>query len=877
VNDFLFLQPQTLWLAPFLVLLLLLSIRLVRGLAPWRKRTAVFFQALTVLLLVASLAQPAFSRPQGDMSLVVVLDSSASVSDEGRTRATEFARDVLDTAGPDVIVQFVEVGQRATQLTNEAVQSGDWSVISDTNSLVADPNLRATDLSSGLRLAGSLLKDEGRRRVVVVSDGWETLGRAADEAVRLQGRGIDVQVMSLSALGTPEVIVRSLDVDPYARVGDPVRTGLNVFSTTDGPAVLSLSVDGQPLLTQTVTLKTGENYLPVDHRALAAGFHRLDATVTSQADSATENNSAAASIMVKAQPNVLVLEDRPGESDRLVSTLINNQMAVEVRPPAYLPARLSDLDPYAAIVLYNVAATSMTLDQQRTLQEYVRRSGKGLVAIGGQTSFAKGGYQDSVLEDVMPVSSDPGPRPEKGETALILVFDRSSSMDEWMGLSNQDTKFSMAKEAARLSIDALRAGDIFGVLSFDTENLWTIEPVTIHADTDKQALKEKITQIQLGGGTSIYPAVVQAGETILTLKAQSRHMVLMTDGKDYHQGGYDDIIDKLRAGDVSLSTIAVGSDADRDTLIELARKGEGRHYFTERLDNIPKIVFRELDLALKEAVIEGAVQPHVQETSPVLRGIAPGSIPQLGGYDITTPKDASVTALTADLGQPLLAHWNYGLGRVLAFTSSVDQAWSKDWLGWSDFDRFWNAAVRWTMQSPLNRQLQPTISVTTDEAGQPIAHISVESLNDDLGFSDLTDITAGLRSPSGVVTATLLSQTGPGRYEADVPVSELGAYEVRLNRTGGKGLPQTETAGFSVPVGEEWAHTGTNDRLLKRLNAGKDYITDPGAALNGIGLTGAVLEYDPLWFYPLAAALVTLFLSVAARRIEFRGRRKRTA
>jgi hypothetical protein len=181
------------------------------------------------------------------------------------------------------------------------------------------------------------------------------------------------------------------------------------------------------------------------------------------------------------------------------------------------------------------------------------------------------------------------------------------------------------------------------------------------------------------------------------------------------------------------------------------------------------------------------------------------------------------------------------------------------------------------MQSPLNRQLQPTISVTTDEAGQPIAHISVESLNDDLGFSDLTDITAGLRSPSGVVTATLLSQTGPGRYEADVPVSELGAYEVRLNRTGGKGLPQTETAGFSVPVGEEWAHTGTNDRLLKRLNAGKDYITDPGAALNGIGLTGAVLEYDPLWFYPLAAALVTLFLSVAARRIEFRGRRKRTA
>lgn len=875
MNDFVFLQPQTLWLAPALVLLLLLSIRLVRGLAPWRRRTAAFFQALTVLLLVASLAQPAFARPQGEMSLVVVLDYSASVSTEGRAQATSFARNVLNSAGEDVTVQFVAVGQRATQLTNEEVLSGEWSVISDTNSLVEDPNLRATDLAAGLRLAGSLLKDEGRRRVVVVSDGWETLGRAADEALRLQGRGIDAQVMSLSALGTPEVIVRSLDVEPYARVGDPVRTELNVFSSNDGPAVLSLSVDGQALVTQTVALKAGENNLPVEHRALTAGFHRLDAVITSQADTAQENNSAAATIVVKDQPNVLVLEDRPGESDRLVDTLRNNQMAVDVRPPAYIPARLPDLDQYATIVLYNVAATSMTLDQQRTLQEYVRRSGKGLVVIGGQTSFAKGGYQDSVLEDVLPVSSDPGPRPEKGETALILVFDRSSSMDEWMGLSNQDTKFSMAKEAARLSIDALRTGDIFGVLSFDTENLWTIEPMTIHADTNKQALKDRITQIQLGGGTSIYPAVLAAGERILTIEAQSRHLVLMTDGKDYHEGGYDEIIDKLRASDVSLSTIAVGADSDRNLLIELARKGEGRHYFTERIDNIPKIVFRELDLALKEAVIEGPVQPHVRETSPVLRGIAPGGIPQLGGYDITSPKDASVIALTADLGQPLLAHWNYGLGRVLAFTSSVDRAWASDWLGWGDFDRFWNAAVRWTMQSPLNRQLQPTVTVTTDEAGQPLARISVESLNDDLGFSDLTDITAGLRSPSGAITTTLLNQTGPGRYEAEVPVSELGAYEVRLTRSSEDGPPTTETAGFNVPVGEEWAHTGTNDRLLKRLNGGKDYLTDPAVALDGSGLTGAVVEYDPLWFYPLAAALITLLLSVAVRRIEFRGRKRR--
>ena len=93
--------------------------------------------------------------------------------------------------------------------------------------------------------------------------------------------------------------------------------------------------------------------------------------------------------------------------------------------------------------------------------------------MGGKTSYAKGGYPDSVFEDVLPVSSRPGPRPEKGDTALILIMGRSQSMDEWMGLGRQDTKFSMAKEAARLAIDSLRKDDTVGVLTFDTDWLVT--------------------------------------------------------------------------------------------------------------------------------------------------------------------------------------------------------------------------------------------------------------------------------------------------------------------------------------------------------------------------------------------------------------------
>ncbi len=870
MSDFVFLHPELLWVAPALIVLIVVSMRLVRGLSPWRRRTASLLQSLTVLLLVGVLAQPAFSMQRDDFSMVVLLDGSASVSVKSLQMEVAFAQGVLKDAGPNDRVQFVVAGQSAKQLTPEEVASGAWAAGTEEN--------RATDLASGLRLAGSLLQNEGRRRVVVVSDGWETQGRAQDEAAGIQARGIDVQVVALEALGKPEIVVRSLDANAYARVGDLIQTELSVYSTGDTTATLKVSVDGAELVTQPVNLKAGENRIPLDQKAQAPGFHRIEASVTGGADTSSENNSASATLVVKEQPRVLVLEDRTGEADTLVAALQSSRMTVDRRAPFAIPARLAEMDPYDSVVLYNVAATSMTLDQQRTLQEYVRRNGKGLVVVGGQTSFAKGGYADSTLEEVLPVSSRPGPRPEKGETALILVFDRSSSMDEWMGLSSQDTKFSMAKEAARLAVDALRDGDIFGVVSFDTEFMWSIDPITIHPDTDKEALKNQISNIVLGGGTSIFPALNEATESILKIKAQSKHLVLLTDGRDFHEGDYPSLLAKMRAGNVTLSTIGVGSDADRDLLIDLAKKGQGRYYFTERIQNIPKIVFKELDLTLKEASIVGKVQPHVQDASPVLRGIAPQAIPQLGGYDITTAKPESVTALTADLGQPLLSHWNYGLGRVLAFTSDAGKEWGGDWLAWGDYERFWSEAVRWTMQTPLNRQLQPSITVKSDPAtGGTVAHISIESLNSDLGFADLATISVGVRSPSGVITTTLPAQTAPGRYEADVPVGEQGAYEVRLSREG-EGLEQSaEIAGFSVPVGAEWANAGANDRLLRRLNNGKSYLIQPAQALDAANLSGAIVEYEPLWFYLVPPALALLILSVAVRRVEFRRRRKRQA
>ncbi|MEO8288321.1 MAG: VWA domain-containing protein [Chloroflexota bacterium] len=863
MSDISLLRPELLWLAVIIIPLMVLATRRLRALAPWRRRTSLLLQIASVVLLLITVAEPALVKPDNTLSVVVVLDASGSLSDASRQEAVDYAKAVQAGIKPTDSVRFVATGREAVVLTPEQVTSGAWA------KSAADAD-KATDLAAGLRLAGSLLGDAGRRRVVLISDGWETRGQVADEASRLAARNIDLQVAGMTALGKPEVVVERLTMQPYARIGDTVTSDLHVYSTDATSATLSISVDGALISGRSITLQAGDNSIPIEQRAAAEGFHKIEVSIASGADTTKENNSAVGTLVVKTEPNVLVLEERLGEADRLADALGARQMKVDVRLPSAISAQVQDLDAYDSIVLNNVAATSFSLDQQRTIQEYVRRSGRGLVVVGGKTSYGKGDYLNSAFEEVLPVSSRPAPRPQEGQTALVLIVDRSSSMRDF-GSNSDVNKFEMAIQATRLAVDSLRAGDTIGVIAFDDEFEWAVPVQQIKDDRDKDRIKQLVSEIEMGRTTSIFPAVEEAARAIRSINVPTRHLVLLTDGREQAIADYGPLLDRLRADNTNLSAIAIGADSDRELLTRLARDGRGRYYFTEQPENIPKIVFKEIDLTLREAILEGTIQPHLSAPSPVLRGLTPQDVPQLTGYDITVAKDDAVIALTTDAGDPLLAHWNYGLGRVVAFTSEAGSEWAGKWLTWTEFGRFWDQAVRWTMASPASRLVQPSVTFSEDQnrqEGVGTAHISVESLNADNTFADLADITAGLRSPSGAVTTTLLTQTAPGRYEADVPVGEQGAYEVRVRRDGA--VVAGETTGFSVPTGLEYLRAGTNDRLLKRLNGGKAYLRQPEQVLDTAGLAGASPEREPFWPFLLAPALLLLLASVAVRRIDFR-------
>lgn len=889
VSEFVLLRPEMLLLLAVALPILLLPALRLRALSRLRRNISTFLQGTSAILMVVAIAEPALVFPDPRLSMVLVLDASGSVSPSSRAVSIEYARDMLASSGVNETVRFVAVGEETTLVTPEEITEGTWAPAGDAQSGSA-----STDLEAGLRLAGSLLGEQGRRRVVLLSDGWETRGAADEEASRLRSRGIDVQAVALAALGDREVVAESISMQNYARVGDPILSDLRLYSTLSTTATMQILVDGQPAASRVILLQAGENHVPLEQKAGSEGFHRIEVQIrpAAGADTYTDNNSVYAGLVVKPAPHVLVVQERDNEGILMTELLRGQGMDVDLAFPAAITPRVETLESYDSIVMVDVSATSFTLDQQRTLQEYVRRYGRGLVAIGGPTAFGKGDYVDSVFEEVMPVSSRPAPRPQEGETALIMVLDRSSSMRDFADYDNNNVdKFSMAIEAAKLAVDALREGDTIGLIAFDNRWSWAVQPQQITSEADKIRIKSEISEIGTGNTTAIYAAVDEAARAMRQLTAPTRHLVLLTDGMEQGFHDYAPLLDALRADNIHLSTIGIGRDVSRDFLIRLARDGMGRYYFTEQAENVPKIVFKEIDLATREAVLLGEIQPHIAASSPTLRGLRPQDVPQVTGYDITVPKDEAVIALTSDAGDPLLAHWQYGLGRVLAFTTEAGQGWGESWLDWTDFGRFWNQSVRWTMGSPASRLLQP-VATLTDE-GRPTvedalgelpafttaptyAHVEVQSLNPDNSFADLADLTVGVRSPSGVVTSTRLLQTAPGFYEADVALGEPGAYEILARRAGvGNAEAASETIGLSVPTAAEYLHAGTNIRLLSRITGGAPFLTDPAQALDASALQGASPERQALWPWFLAPALLLMLLGVAVRRLDFRlpGRR----
>ncbi|HLH23618.1 MAG TPA: VWA domain-containing protein [Chloroflexota bacterium] len=881
-------MPFRLDFAPALLLLLLLPllVRLgrprLRYLPPARRWTALGLRLAGMALLAVALAGPSIRQPDDGLSVVYVVDTSDSLAPDTQAQAVDWLRRAEAARQPHDRSALVRVGAQAAALRPLAEASlGKQELAALTDASNQDSgNLSGdsqdTNLQAGLRLARALLPPSGPRRIVLLSDGWETMARADAEILPLAAAGIHVDAVPLAATPPRDLAVQSVDAPPVVREAEPVEASVAVYSATATDATVRLWVDTTAAGQQPIALQPGLNRVSLDTALRGAGLHRLSAEVVTDGGSA----ELAQAIVVKDPARVLVLEDRTDEAQPLASALQAAGLKVDVRHPTNnaRPLDLGQLLPYDGVVLDNVAASTLTLDQLQALDTYVQNLGRGLTVVGGNTSYALGGYTGSLLEQALPLSADAPFQQERGTLAMVLVIDRSGSMS----LRSDDvTKMAMAREAAVLATETLRPDDQLGVIAFDVRNDWIVPLNSITANGGLAAVQQAIGTIEADGGTDIYPALQRAYDAIAATDAQFKHVILLSDGQSWGSN-WDSLLAQYRASGVTLSTIGIGQDIDANLMSLLARGGLGRYYFTDRVREIPRIMMRETNVVTRPVAMEGRVQPRLGADSPLLRSLSPSELPALNGYVVTTPKPTAEVALWSERGDPLLASWQYGLGRVAAWSADAGPAWSSEWLTWPRFGQFWSQIVRWTLAPPEQGDLRVLAQQQghSGDGRSTQVQVTVEALREDGSFLDRAPTEARIRPPSqarGSTVARLpLQQVAPGRYENSFLAREPGVYGVDVVQQLPGGAERHELAGVTVPADPEHAHAGSNRALLGRLTheTGGRLLQDAKQVFARDASLRAAPQgerWDSLT--PLLAALALLLfpLDVAARRLRLFG------
>ncbi len=705
-----------------------------------------------------------------------------------------------------------------------------------------------SDAAMALQLAGALLPSDAAGRMMLVSDGG--IGDTDAQAALLKARGIAVDVMYVSGPQAEDAQVTRLTLPSKAYQGQAVQVTVEMDATMDTHGTLILYANRQPVNTKEVSLRRGKNTFVFQDTAKASGVVTYEAQLIVPGDSQTRNNRMGSYMAVMGQPTVLLVEGREGESREMQKILDAAGFKWEAITPAGMPQNAEALRKYDAAVLVNADADTFSADALSALDAYVKTLGRGLTVIGGDQSYALGGYRGSKLEEILPVTIDVRNQMDLPSLALMLVIDKSGSMT---GGQFGTTRLEVAKEAAMRSVEVLTGRDQVGVIAFDDAAKWV---VPLQSAADIGAIQNAIGTIRPGGGTAFYSPLYEALTALNNSDAKLKHVIFLTDG-EAGDSGYDLLVGNMAQNGITLTTVAVGSGANVRVLSRLADIGKGRAFTAGEFDDIPKIFTKETFLVTGSYVQNRLFTSVITEIGP-LTDFA--GFPQLWGYLAATEKPMATVSMVSDREDPLLAWWQYGAGRVLAWTSDIKGAWTGQFLRWDQAASFFSGLVSHVLpegsqEGELNARMEGTQATVTYTAP---AGVDFENL----------ETSAHVLMPDGTETTIPLTEMAPGEYEGSFIAPQQGAYAIRAEQTqNGQTVRQLEGGAVRSYSEEYDLRRQSGEDSLKRLaNAtGGRVITDPQEmfAARGVEAQSRYMLRPML----LTLALVLFLLDIALRRL----------
>lgn len=820
-----------------------------------RDTTSLVLRTVLVVLIVLALAGIQIVRQVDRLAVVFLVDASDSIGTELQAQQVEYIQNAVVDKPIDDEWAVVVFGANAT-IDTPFINVNDVPPIQST---VLSNN---TDIEEAIQTAISLFPADARRRIVILSDGIQTIGNAEAKARLAEASGVEISYVLFARPQTADV--RIAEFTSPARVNEGQEFDISISIQSDVPTSATLLIySGNQLIDEAdVTLVQGRNNYILRQVSDTTGFLNFSAQliVEGENDTFIQNNTLGTFSQVVGQPRVLLLATNANEIVNLLPALEGAGLIVDVLSPVNLAADVSSLAIYESLIIANVPASDFTENQMLRIQTYVRDLGGGLVFIGGPDSYGPGGYYQSIIEEALPVETQIRDQERLPSLTIAYLIDSSGSM----GISTDGyfSNLDLAQRAVNLSIDFLQPTDRAAILTFEADGALVAPFQDV---LNGVALQRSVNALGAGGGTDILAGLETAERYMIQETTELQHLILITDGGSSPTNLPETAGRLYEDEGITLTVIAIGQ-SNPPFLARMARMGGGNYHSVTNIAQIPSILAQETVLATRSYIEEGEISITRTSNNPILQGIS--GFPSLQGYVATTERQTAQVILRSPdpFADPILATWQYGLGRSVAFTGDATGRWASEWVSWTDFSRFWGQVVNYSITENAGNTLETTVSMTDG-----IATITVDARSESGAFINNLALQASVITPDNQSEIVRLQQTAPGQYSADFEPAVEGSYYLAINGGGmvdGEETRFNEVSGWVMSYSPEYAITVPNEALLTDLadiTGGSDLAENPSGTF--ITTQAPRTAASPIWQWMVFAAMLLLPFDIGIRRL----------
>jgi uncharacterized membrane protein len=941
-------QPWWLVLLATVPMVIALSRRSLAGLGLVRKWIAIALRCLVVTLLTLALAEVRLRKPGDNTTVIFLVDRSFSIPQEPDpkwdekkgairpdlrwNRVKQFVNDAVSQRGPGHErdqAGVIAFGRRPRLVLPPA----EVPRLNFEEDIIGPIDEYYTDIGAALKLALASFPEGTGRRVVLLSDGNENLGNAEEQAKVAVANGVQIDVVPLASgyRNENEVLVQRVEAPTVTEQGGrvPIRvlvrsynpnliTGeLALRQTSEGETV-PIVIEPGPGVEQIgppaiVQLRPGLNAF--SFRQTLAGVQKsytYQAVFTPKSVTASgtasvglpgdrvQNNAATTHVLALGRRRVLFIESAANadKSERDHAHLVDmlqgsgdTKFQISAIVASELPTKKSDLgvflSNYDCVVLANVPADDLTEDQMEMIRSNTHDQGCGLVMIGGPDSYGAGGYQATAIEKALPVDCDIQAVKVAGKGGLVLLMHASEAAD-----GN-----ALQKQVAKLAISKLSPVDMVGVLYYDGMVRWHIPFREI--GSRRNALYQLVDRMVPGDMPDFDPALKMAYSELNNPahKLTTKHMIVISDG-DPMQNDRSILTDMRKAG-ITCSTVGIATHGNPEVtkMMNMANVTNGRFHNNPAPKSIPAIYIKETRTVSQSYIVENRFNPQLRSMSgPTDRMQMP--LPPLYGFVRSSLKQSPLVEMaiegpsTLEQRYPILAYWQYGLGKAVAYTSDARSrpqrnTWDQAWAGSDMYKKFWEQLIGWSLRGVESGKL----GISTEYRDGKV-RVVVDARDDrNRPITDLR-LKGGVTTPEGTGDGKPLDlkfeQRAGGVYEAEFKAEEMGSYFINAQAIrstevvkDGKKQVVEETdsirTGVTVPYSPEFTDLESNSHLLRKIAqiTGGNVYTEGDAELQAVAKAGTVFRptpaaakaLQPIWFWLVLAAGGTFLLDVAVRRI----------